>query len=199
MKRIFDTIISLLALILLIPLFLFLIIWIIIDSHGGFFYVQKRVGKSGKDFGLLKFRTMYTGSDSKGLLTVGMEDPRITKPGKILRKYKMDELPQLLNVIAGQMSIVGPRPEVRKYVELYNDDQKKVLEVRPGLTDYASLMYMNENEILGSSPDPEYAYIHEIMPAKLELNLKYIREKSFTTDLRIIIKTIRGIISSKPD
>jgi len=198
MKRIFDFIVSLLALILLIPLFLFLIIWIVIDSRGGAFYVQKRVGKSGKDFGLLKFRTMYTGSDRKGLLTVGMEDPRITKPGRILRKYKLDELPQLLNVIAGQMSIVGPRPEVRKYVELYNEDQMKVLDVRPGLTDYASLMYINENEILGSSPDPESVYIHEIMPAKLELNLKYIKEKSFANDLGIIFKTIRGIISSKP-
>jgi lipopolysaccharide/colanic/teichoic acid biosynthesis glycosyltransferase len=160
------------------------------DSRGGIFYFQTRVGKNNKDFKLFKFRTMRTGSDKKGLLTVGAKDNRITKIGYYLRKYKMDELPQLLNVFIGDMSLVGPRPEVRKYVEMYNDEQRKILNVQPGITDYASLEYFEENKLLGNSPNPEKTYIEEVMPAKLELNMKYINEMGIVTDLKIIFKTI---------
>lgn len=155
--------------------------------------MQKRVGKNGKDFSLLKFRTMRPDSDKKGLLTVGMRDSRITRTGYFLRKYKLDELPQLFNVLTGDMSLVGPRPEVRKYVDMYNEEQKKVLSVQPGITDYASIEYVNENEVLARSSNPEQTYINEIMPHKLELNLKYIREKGMATDLKIIIRTIGRI------
>jgi lipopolysaccharide/colanic/teichoic acid biosynthesis glycosyltransferase len=168
---------------------------IILDSRGGVFYKQVRVGKNDSDFYLLKFRSMRTDADKKGLLTVGGRDPRITRMGYYLRKYKIDELPQLLNVLKGDMSLVGPRPEVRKYVSLYNNEQKKVLSVQPGITDYASIEYSNENEILGKADDPEQVYIDEIMPAKLQLNLKYIAEKSIATDFKIIFRTLRKIIN----
>jgi lipopolysaccharide/colanic/teichoic acid biosynthesis glycosyltransferase len=167
---------------------------IIFDSKGGIFYRQVRVGKNGTDFYLFKFRSMRTDADKKGLLTVGGRDPRITRMGYYIRKYKIDELPQLLNVLLGDMSLVGPRPEVRKYVNLYNAQQMLVLSVQPGITDYASIEYSNENEILGKALDPEKTYIEEIMPAKLQLNLKYIEEKSLVTDFRIIFKTILKII-----
>jgi lipopolysaccharide/colanic/teichoic acid biosynthesis glycosyltransferase len=137
---------------------------------------------------------MYKDADKKGLLTVGGRDPRITPIGYYLRKYKLDELPQLFNVLFGTMSLVGPRPEVRKYVDLYNDDQKKVLTVKPGITDYASLEYFDENELLGKSKDPEQTYINRVMPAKLELNKKYIREAGLGTDIRIIFGTLKRII-----
>jgi lipopolysaccharide/colanic/teichoic acid biosynthesis glycosyltransferase len=159
------------------------------------FYRQLRVGRFGKDFRLWKFRTMRPDSDKKGLLTVGGRDPRVTRVGFYLRKYKLDELPQLLNVLSGDMSLVGPRPEVRKYVELYSPEQKRVLEVRPGITDYASIEYSDENELLARSADPERTYIDEVMPAKLRLNMKYIEEKSFATDIKIIFRTIRKIVS----
>ena len=165
------------------------------DSKGGIFYAQVRVGKGGKDFQLYKFRTMRTGADQQGLLTVGEKDNRITRVGAFLRKSKLDELPQLVNIILGEMSFVGPRPEVRKYVDLYNDEQRKVLEVSPGLTDYASLEYINENKILGESDKPEQTYIDQIMPRKLEMNLKYIKEQSFSTDIKLILKTIGKIFS----
>ncbi len=194
LKRLFDIFFSFIGLIVLIPLFILISIFIILDSRGGVFYLQKRVGKDNRDFSLLKFRTMRNGSDSGSLLTVGKDDPRITRVGAFLRKYKLDELPQLVNILKGEMSIVGPRPEVRKYVDLYNDRQKKVLTVKPGLTDYASLEYINENEILSKYDDPEKAYIEVIMPEKLELNLNYIKEKSFLTDLRIIFKTLARIV-----
>ena len=137
---------------------------------------------------------MRTDAYNKGLLTVGGRDPRITRMGYFIRKYKIDELPQLLNVLIGDMSLVGPRPEVRKYVNLYNAEQKKVLSVQPGITDYASIEYSNENELLGKAADPEKVYIEEIMPAKLQLNLKYIAEKSLATDIKIILRTIRKIL-----
>jgi len=178
---------------LLIP-FLIISLIIVIDSHGGVFYKQTRVGKDGKDFKLFKFRSMRTDADKAGLLTVGGRDSRITKIGYYLRKYKVDELPQLLNVFFGDMSLVGPRPEVRKYVAIYNNEQLKVLSVRPGITDYASIEYSNENEILGKAEDPESVYINEIMPAKLNLNLKYIKEQGVLTDLKIIFKTIFKIL-----
>jgi hypothetical protein len=163
---------------------------ILLDSRGGIFYRQIRVGKNNHDFYLLKFRSMKSNSDKKGLLTVGSNDSRITNSGKFLRKYKVDELPQLINVLKGEMSIVGPRPEVRKYVDLYTSQQKNVLSVRPGITDYASIEFRNENDILANSKNPEEVYINEIMPAKLDLNLKYIGNRTVSTYLKIIIKTV---------
>lgn len=166
-----------------------------LDSRGGIFYRQVRVGKNNKDFFLLKFRTMQSGADKKGLLTVGSKDSRVTRVGYYLRKYKLDELPQLFNVLFGGMSLVGPRPEVRKYVDLYNQEQQQVLSVKPGITDYASIEYSNENEILAKAENPEQTYITEIMPHKLLLNLKYIHEQGFITDVKIIFRTIGKIIS----
>jgi lipopolysaccharide/colanic/teichoic acid biosynthesis glycosyltransferase len=193
-KRFFDIIFSSLGLIISFPVFIILAIWISIDSKGGVFYMQERIGKNFKTFKLYKFRSMYSGSDKKGLLTVGGNDSRITRSGYFIRKYKLDELAQLINVLKGDMSLVGPRPEVKKYVDLYNDEQKKVLLVKPGITDYASIEYYNENEILEKSSNPEKTYIEEIMPHKLSLNLKYIQEQSLLTDVKIILKTIKKII-----
>lgn len=157
--------------------------------------MQKRVGKGGEDFSLVKFRTMKTNSDKKGLLTVGSRDARITKVGYFLRKYKIDELPQLINVLNGTMSLVGPRPEVRKYVELYNENQKSILNVKPGITDYASIEYFNENDLLAKSDNPEQTYINEVMPAKIELNKKYIDNPTIVADFRIILLTLKKIMS----
>ncbi len=193
-KRCFDILSSLLVLVVLSPFFLMLCLAIVIDSRGGIFFTQKRVGKNNRDFKLYKFRSMVSNAEKSGQLTVGTNDRRITKVGAFIRKYKLDEFPQLINIIKGDMSIVGPRPEVRKYVDLYNEEQKKVLSVRPGLTDYASLEYINENEILGKASDPEKVYIEEIMPAKLQLNLRYIREQGLKTDLNIIFRTIGKIL-----
>jgi len=192
-KRIFDFIFSFAGLIIISPFLLILVIIVIIDSPGGAFYLQKRVGKNNKDFSLFKFRTMHKNADKKGLLTVGGRDGRITRAGYFLRKFKLDELPQLINVFIGNMSFVGPRPEVRKYVEMYNDEQKKVLSVKPGITDVASIEYFNENELLGKSENPEMKYINEVMPDKLKLNLQYINSRSFIKDIGIIVKTIKKI------
>ncbi|MFL5763700.1 MAG: sugar transferase [Bacteroidia bacterium] len=194
LKRSFDIFFSLLGLLVLMPFFIIVSICIIIDSRGGIFYRQERVGKEGQLFGLLKFRSMRTNADKAGLLTVGGRDSRITRVGYYIRRYKIDEFPQLLNVLAGDMSLVGPRPEVKKYVDLYTQEQRKVLSVRPGITDYASIEYSRENELLARAADPEKTYIEEIMPAKLQLNMKYIREKSIVTDLRIIFRTLGKII-----
>jgi lipopolysaccharide/colanic/teichoic acid biosynthesis glycosyltransferase len=194
LKRAFDIFFSFIGLLILLPFFLIISLLIILDSRGSIFYKQVRVGKNDTDFYLLKFRSMRSDADKKGLLTVGGRDPRITRMGYYLRKYKIDELPQLLNVLKGDMSLVGPRPEVRKYVSLYNIEQKKVLSVLPGITDYASIEYSNENEILGKAENPEQVYIDEIMPAKLNLNLKYIAEKSLATDFKIIFRTFIKII-----
>ena len=166
MKRLFDVIASVFTLCILLPFLLVCAVVIVLDSKGGIFYRQMRVGQYGRHFGLYKFRTMRPGSDKKGLLTVGGRDPRITRTGHVLRRYKLDELPQLLNIIQGDMSVVGPRPEVPKYVALYNEGQRQVLSVRPGLTDFASLQYFDEDELLAASDDPEYTYIHDIMPRK---------------------------------
>jgi lipopolysaccharide/colanic/teichoic acid biosynthesis glycosyltransferase len=193
-KRLFDIFFSFIGLIILLIPFLVIALLIIIDSRGGIFYRQIRVGKDGSDFGLLKFRSMRTDADKAGLLTVGGKDSRITKIGYVLRKYKIDELPQLINVLEGSMSLVGPRPEVRKYVDMYSAEQLRVLSVKPGITDYASIEYSNENEILGKAADPEQVYIQEIMPAKLHLNMKYIAEKGIGTDLKIIFRTIGKIL-----
>ena len=193
MKRTFDIFFSIIGLALLMPIFLLLALLITLDSKGGIFYKQIRVGKNETDFLLLKFRSMKTNADKKGLLTVGENDSRITRIGYYIRKYKLDELPQLINVLKGDMSLVGPRPEVRKYVNLYNKEQQKVLSVKPGITDYASIEFSNENEILGNVNNPEEIYINEIMPAKLKLNLKYIEEQGIVTDIRIILRTILKI------
>ncbi len=194
MKRIFDLFFSIVFIILLSPFFLLFSLLIVIDSPGSVFYRQQRVGKDGKDFFLIKFRTMRAGADRSSLLTIGSRDQRITRVGYFLRKYKLDELPQLFNIICGEMSIVGPRPEVRKYAALYNTEQLKVLSVLPGLTDYASLKYINESDMLSQSNDPEALYLNEIMPAKLKLNLQYIDERNFMTDLKIILMTIKRIL-----
>ena len=192
-KQIFDIIVALFGLLILLPFMLILAIAIIIDSPGGAFYRQVRVGKNEKSFRIFKFRSMRSGSDKKGLLTVGNTDMRITKVGKFIRKYKLDEFAQLINVLKGDMSLVGPRPEVPKYVDMYTAEQKEILRVKPGITDFASIEYFNENEILARSKDPEKTYIEEIMPAKLKLNRKYIESMSFKTDIQIIWMTFMKI------
>lgn len=194
MIRFFDFILSLVGLVVLAPIFIVLAIWIKTYSKGPVFYKQVRVGQNGIDFGLFKFRTMVVDADKKGLITVGGRDPRITRSGYFIRKYKLDELPQLINVLVGDMSLVGPRPEVRKYVELYTDEQQKVLSVKPGITDYASIEYMDENEILGKSNDPEKTYIEEIMPEKIKYNMKYIQNKNVSEYFKIIFLTLLKIV-----
>ena len=196
MKRIFDIFVSSLAIILFLPIFLIISLLIAIDSKGDILYSQTRVGKNNIDFSLLKFRTMRMDSDNNGLLTIGNKDSRITRVGYYLRKSKIDEFPQLINIIKGEMSIVGPRPEVRKYVNMYNETQKQVLSVRPGLTDYASLTYINESEMLAREKEPEKAYIAKIMPHKIEMNLQYIQNHTLLDDFKIIYKTI-NLLSKK--
>lgn len=195
MKRLFDITFSFVGLMFLFPFLIFISVIIMLSSKGSIFYIQKRVGYKGKDFNLIKFRTMQPGAENQGLLTVGGRDPRITGVGYFLRKYKLDELPQLINVLIGDMSLVGPRPEVRKYVDLYTDEQRKVLNLKPGITDHASIEYFNENDLIAQSKNPEETYINEIMPAKIKLNLKYMNEVSVLTDLRLIFKTFARILS----
>ena len=192
-----DRFSALVALLILSPFFLGLALWIKLDSSGLVFYRQQRIGLKGIPFFLLKFRTMRPASDREGLLTVGSQDSRITRAGYWLRKYKIDELPQLWNVLKGEMSIVGPRPEVEKYVRLYTPEQRLVLNVKPGLTDLASLQCFDESALLARSPEAEQTYIAEIMPAKLALNRRYIDQMSFRTDLGIIFRTIKRIFQSE--
>ena len=194
MIRLFDILFSALGLIILSPLFAVLYILIRTESKGGAFYVQERIGKDVKPFGLYKFRTMRTGSESEGLLTIGEHDNRITRIGYFLRKTKIDELPQLMNVLKGNMSLVGPRPEVRKYVDLYTEEQLKVLSVRPGITDYASIEYVNENELLSKADDPDRVYIEEIMPNKIKLNMKYLEHYTISEYFRIIFLTFKSLM-----
>jgi len=194
LKRIFDILLSGIGILLLLPIFLFVIIWIKADSKGSPFYRQLRVGQFGKDFSLLKFRSMRIGSDKAGLLTIGGRDPRVTRSGVFIRKYKVDELPQLINVFLGHMSLVGPRPEVRKYVDLYNEAQRRVLLVKPGITDLASLEYFDENDLLAKSDHPEKTYIEVVMPHKLELNLQYIDQSGLLADVQIILRTIKRVV-----
>ena len=189
-KRIFDVLMSSVGLLLLSPLFLIISIAVILESKGGIFYKQERIGKNGKPFKLLKFRSMYVGADKKGLLTVSGRDPRITRVGYFIRKTKIDELPQLINVLKGDMSLVGPRPEVAKYVNLYNDEQKQILSVRPGITDPASITFRNENDLLAQAENPEKFYIESVMPEKIRISLDYIKKRNFFTDIGIIFKTI---------
>lgn len=195
MKRLFDIFASGCGLLVLTPLFLLLAIWIKVDSKGPIFYKQKRVGRNNKDFYLLKFRSMRVGSDKKGLITVGERDPRITRSGYFIRKYKLDELPQLINVFCGDMSLVGPRPEVRKYVDMYTSEQMKVLSVRPGITDLASIRYRNENELLAMAENPDQYYVDVIMQDKLRINLEYVANHSFWYDIKLIFNTFWVIIA----
>ncbi|SRR5690554_478243 len=194
MKRAFDFIFSFIGLILLSPIFLIISLLIALSSKGGVFYKQTRVGKDNIDFKVYKFRSMIVNADKKGLLSIGKDgrDPRITKIGYILRKYKLDELPQLINVLKGDMSLVGPRPEVRKYVDLYDDNQKEILKVKPGITDIASITFRNENDLLSQNPNPEDYYIQEIMPKKISLSLEYVKTRTLIKDIKLIFKTILG-------
>lgn len=189
-KRAFDLLFALVFLLVLLPLLVLFALAVALTSPGGAFFRQERVGKGGVPFRLLKFRTMRPGSEAQGQLTIGGRDPRITGVGYFLRKTKLDELPQLWNVLAGEMSVVGPRPEVPKYVALYTEEQRAVLSVRPGITGMASIHYIDENELLARAADPEQAYVHEVMPAKLALDLRYVRERSFALDLKIILATV---------
>ena len=189
-KRLFDIVSSGIGLLCLAPVFVVMAIWIKLDSRGPVFYRQTRVGRYGGDFRIFKFRSMRVGSDKGRQITVGERDPRITRFGYFIRRYKIDELPQLINVFLGDMSIVGPRPEVRKYVDLYSEEQRKVFQVRPGITDLASIKYRNENELLSQVDDPDTYYIDVIMPDKLAINLEYIRHQSFMGDIKIIFNTL---------
>lgn len=195
MKRLFDILFSSFILLLFFPFGLILSLLIVLESKGGIFYRQERIGKDGNPFYLLKFRSMRTDADKLGKLTVGMRDPRITKIGYFIRKYKLDEFPQFINVLKGEMSIVGPRPDVKEYVDLYNSEQRKILLVKPGITDYASLEYFEESDLLAKSSNPEKIYIDEIMPAKIKLNQKYIANPTLWVDLKIIFLTAKRIIS----
>ena len=195
MKRLFDIISSGIGLLILSPLFLIVAIWVKLDSPGPVFYKQVRVGRDNKDFYLYKFRSMRVGSDKKGLITVGGHDPRVTRSGYYIRKYKLDEFPQLINVFKGDMSLVGPRPEVRKYVDLYTPEQMHVLDVRPGITDLASIRYRNENELLAKASDPEQYYRDVIMQDKLNINLEYVHNHSFLGDIKLIFKTFSAIVA----
>lgn len=195
MKRLFDIIASGLGLLVLSPLFLILAIWIKLDSKGPVFYRQVRVGKDNEDFRIFKFRSMRVGSDKGSLVTIGGRDPRITRSGYIIRKLKLDELPQLINVFVGDMSLVGPRPEVRHYVDYWTPEQMHVLDVRPGITDPASIKFRNENELMEQAEDPEDYYINVIMQEKLKLYLDYVEHHSFWGDIGLIFKTFWVIIT----
>lgn len=194
MKRTFDILASGLGLICLSPLFALLAIWIKCDSRGPVFYRQVRVGKGNKDFCLFKFRSMRPDSDKLGLITVGGHDPRVTRSGYYIRKYKLDEFPQLINVFKGDMSLVGPRPEVRKYVDMYTPDQMRVLSIRPGITSLASIRYRNENDILAASDNPDRCYIERVMPDKLAIDLEYVDKATLWTDIKLIFSTFKEII-----
>jgi lipopolysaccharide/colanic/teichoic acid biosynthesis glycosyltransferase len=194
MKRLFDVVAAFLALVLLAPVMFLLAFAVIVSSPGGALFRQTRVGRHGHTFQLLKFRSMRPGSEAGGQITVGARDPRITGIGQFLRRTKLDELPQLINIVKGEMSVVGPRPEVPRYVALYSEEQRAVLSVLPGLTSMASIAYINENEVLGRSSDPERAYVEEVMPAKLALDLRYVRERSLALDMHIIAATLLRIV-----
>lgn len=194
MKRLFDIIASGLGLLFLTPLFLILAIWIKLDSNGPVFYRQVRVGKDNKDFRIFKFRSMRVGSDKGSLVTIGGRDPRVTRSGYYIRKFKLDELPQLINVFVGDMSLVGPRPEVRHYVDYWTEEQMHVLDVRPGITDPASIKFRNENELMEQAEDPESYYINVIMQEKLKLYLEYVNHHSFWGDIKLIFQTFAVII-----
>lgn len=197
-KRIFDFLCASIGLLLLSPVILWITVWIKLDSPGAVFFRQTRVGRHGKLFRIYKFRTMCPDAESKGrLITVG-NDPRITKSGRFLRRSKLDELPQLLNVLKGEMSLVGPRPEVPRYVALYPEHvREKVLSVPPGITDYASIEYKDENDILSRTNDPDRAYAEEIMPVKLKYYERYVSERSMAVDVKLILTTLKAVFFRK--
>ena len=197
MKRIFDILASGFGLLVLSPVFLIMAIWIKLDSNGPVFYRQVRVGRHNKDFRIFKFRSMRVGSDKGSLVTIGGRDPRITRSGYFIRKFKLDELPQLINVFVGDMSLVGPRPEVRHYVDYWTKEQMHVLDVRPGITDPASIKFRNENELLETAEDPEKYYIEVIMQEKIKLYLEYVEKTSFWYDIKLIFKTFWVIITER--
>lgn len=195
LKRLFDLIFSLLGVLLMAPLFLLIGFWIKLDSSGPVFFRQERVGRLGKLFRIYKFRTMCVDAESKGRQITAGADPRITKSGRFLRKTKLDELPQLFNIIKGEMSLVGPRPEVPRYVAMYPVEVRDlVLSVSPGITDFASIEFKDESAILGQAADPERAYIEEIMPVKLDFYQRYVEERSLWVDLMLILKTLKTLI-----
>ncbi len=193
-KRIFDLVLSMIGLIVLMPIFIMIAVWIKLDSPGPVFFRQVRIGRFGKPFRIYKFRTMVVDAESKGHQITTGEDPRITKFGKFLRHYKLDEFPQLLNVFIGDMSIVGPRPEVPKYVEMFNEQYKDVLTLKPGITDYGSIEFRDEESILKQYVNPEEGYIKEILPKKIELYKKYLMERNLKTDIKIILITLKKIM-----
>ena len=197
MKRFFDVVASGFGLIVLSPLFLVLAIWIKCDSKGPVFYRQVRVGRGNKDFRIFKFRSMRVGADKGSLVTIGGHDPRVTRSGYFIRKFKFDELPQLINVLVGDMSLVGPRPEVRHYVDYWTPEQMHVLDVRPGITDPASIKFRNENELMEQAEDPEKYYIEVIMQEKIKLYLEYVEKHSFLYDFGLILKTFKVIVSER--
>lgn len=197
MKRLFDIVASGFGLLVLSPLLLILAIWIKLDSAGPIFYRQVRVGRGNKDFRIFKFRSMRVGSDKGSLVTIGGRDPRVTRLGYYIRKYKFDELPQLINVLLGDMSLVGPRPEVRHYVDYWTPEQMHVLDVRPGITDPASIRFRNENELMAAADDPESYYIHVIMQEKIKLYLEYVQNASFWYDIKLIFQTFRVIVTER--
>ena len=197
MKRFFDIVASGCGLLVLLPLFLVIAIWIKLDSKGPVFYRQVRVGRHNKDFRIIKFRSMRVGADKGSLVTIGGRDPRITRSGYFIRKYKLDELPQLINVFIGQMSIVGPRPEVRHYVDYWTKEQLHVLDVRPGITDPASIKFRNENELMEKADNPENYYINVIMQEKIRLYLEYVDKVGFWYDIKLIFKTLKVIVTER--
>jgi lipopolysaccharide/colanic/teichoic acid biosynthesis glycosyltransferase len=196
MIRFFDILFSIIGLLIFSPLFIAISLWIKLDSQGPILFRQHRVGKDGADFIILKFRSMIVKSDPGKALTIGNNDPRLTRAGYFLRKYKLDELPQLINVLIGDMSLVGPRPEVPKYVAFYTEEQRKVLNIRPGITDYASIRFIDENEVLARAENPEEYYIQIIMPKKLKINSEFIDHRNLLTYFKIIFKTIGKIFHS---
>ena len=197
LKRISDIILSSLGLIVTSPLTILSAIVIKLDSKGPVFYRGTRVGRAEKPFKMYKFRTMVVNADKIGGPSTSDDDPRLTKAGKFIRKYKLDELPQLINVFKGEMSFVGPRPEVPSEVETYSEEEKRILNIKPGITDYASLTFHNEGEILRGSPNPHQTYREKIRPEKLRLGLKYVDEQSFSVDIKIIMQTIMSLIKTR--
>jgi len=190
----FDIVFALLGLVLTLPLFAVIAFLIKRDSEGPVFYRAPRVGKDGKPFKMLKFRTMVANADKIGGPSTANDDPRITRVGRFLRRYKLDELPQLINVLKGEMSFVGPRPEVQQYVDMYTEEEKAILTVKPGITDWASLWNSDEGAVLAGSPDPEKAYLELIRPTKIKLQLEYVRRRSFLTDLGILLRTVMAVV-----
>lgn len=193
-KRLFDIVFSLFGLVVFIPVFLLAAVLVRLDSPGPVLFLQTRVGKGFKLFKIIKFRTMTVDASSRGPAVTSGGDPRITRVGRVLRKTKLDELPQLFNVLRGEMSFVGPRPEVPKYVEMFREDYERILEVRPGITDYATFEYCNEEEVLKGYRDPEDGYLREVLPAKIKLYDKYLSRRSLLTDIGLIVRTLCKIV-----